>query len=149
MTRHLLRLAAVLAGLTLAGALLFFAYQRYGGAPPANGAGADAVREIWTCPMHPEVQEHAPGKCPKCGMDLVKANAAPADESSAAPAGASGNVPRAAVQLDTRRRQLAGVRTALAERTTLTRTLRAWGIVPAVVAGSLAFALLKKLRGVK
>lgn len=26
----------------------------------------------YTCPMHPEVQQPNPGKCPKCGMDLVK-----------------------------------------------------------------------------
>ena len=25
----------------------------------------------YTCPMHPEVQQDSPGKCPKCGMDLV------------------------------------------------------------------------------
>lgn len=25
----------------------------------------------YTCPMHPEVIRDAPGKCPKCGMDLV------------------------------------------------------------------------------
>ena len=24
------------------------------------------------CPMHPEVVTDAPGKCPKCGMDLIK-----------------------------------------------------------------------------
>jgi hypothetical protein len=30
--------------------------------------GADSV--IYTCPMHPEVQEKEPGKCPKCGMKL-------------------------------------------------------------------------------
>jgi rubrerythrin len=30
--------------------------------------GADSV--IYTCPMHPEVKENAPGKCPKCGMTL-------------------------------------------------------------------------------
>lgn len=24
------------------------------------------------CPMHPEVKQAGPGKCPKCGMDLVK-----------------------------------------------------------------------------
>ncbi len=33
--------------------------------------------EVWTCPMHPEVKEAKAGKCPKCGMNLVKA-AAPA-----------------------------------------------------------------------
>lgn len=26
----------------------------------------------YTCPMHPEVSSGKPGKCPKCGMDLVK-----------------------------------------------------------------------------
>lgn len=25
----------------------------------------------YTCPMHPDVQQHRPGKCPKCGMPLV------------------------------------------------------------------------------
>lgn len=28
--------------------------------------------EIYSCPMHPEVQQSKPGKCPKCGMTLVK-----------------------------------------------------------------------------
>ena len=27
---------------------------------------------IYTCPMHPEVTSDKPGKCSKCGMDLVK-----------------------------------------------------------------------------
>ena len=26
----------------------------------------------YTCTMHPEVLQNEPGKCPKCGMDLVK-----------------------------------------------------------------------------
>ena len=26
----------------------------------------------YTCTMHPEVLQDEPGKCPKCGMDLVK-----------------------------------------------------------------------------
>jgi len=33
---------------------------------------SDASGEtVYTCPMHPEVQSNAPGKCPKCGMFLV------------------------------------------------------------------------------
>ena len=30
------------------------------------------VKTIYTCPMHPEVISDKPGKCPKCGMTLVK-----------------------------------------------------------------------------
>jgi monomeric isocitrate dehydrogenase len=26
----------------------------------------------YTCPMHPEVKSDKPGKCPKCGMDMVE-----------------------------------------------------------------------------
>ncbi len=26
---------------------------------------------LYVCPMHPEVRQPQPGKCPKCGMDLV------------------------------------------------------------------------------
>lgn len=38
--------------------------------------GAKASNEIssaaiYTCPMHPEVQQQGPGTCPKCGMELV------------------------------------------------------------------------------
>ena len=28
-------------------------------------------KTIYTCPMHPEVLRNGPGKCPKCGMNLV------------------------------------------------------------------------------
>jgi Heavy metal binding domain len=34
--------------------------------PPAGAAAA------FVCPMHPEVTSATPGKCPKCGMELVK-----------------------------------------------------------------------------
>lgn len=27
---------------------------------------------VYTCPMDPEITSTKPGKCPKCGMDLVK-----------------------------------------------------------------------------
>ena len=27
--------------------------------------------QTYTCPMHPEVNTHQPGNCPKCGMMLV------------------------------------------------------------------------------
>jgi hypothetical protein len=36
---------------------------------PASSTSNEA--EIYTCPMHPEVLSKQPGKCPKCGMELV------------------------------------------------------------------------------
>lgn len=27
--------------------------------------------EIWTCSMHPQIQQNEPGDCPLCGMDLI------------------------------------------------------------------------------
>ena len=29
-------------------------------------------KKVYTCTMHPEVISDKPGKCPKCGMDLVE-----------------------------------------------------------------------------
>lgn len=30
------------------------------------------AKVAYTCTMHPEVVQDEPGKCPKCGMELVK-----------------------------------------------------------------------------
>ena len=32
----------------------------------------EAEALAWTCPMHAEVHQHEPGRCPECGMDLVE-----------------------------------------------------------------------------
>ena len=29
-------------------------------------------KDTYTCTMHPEVNSEKPGKCPKCGMELIK-----------------------------------------------------------------------------
>jgi uncharacterized membrane protein YraQ (UPF0718 family) len=73
--------------LVLAGVLLI-RFLRTGGpamlrmmgeAPPRSvdisgdeGRGAtSAENSIWRCPMHPEVEQTGPGRCPRCGMALV------------------------------------------------------------------------------
>ena len=38
--------------------------------PPTAKVGASAAKPVYTCPMHPEVQQERPGDCPKCGMQL-------------------------------------------------------------------------------
>jgi uncharacterized membrane protein len=45
---------------------------------------------VYTCPMHPEVQQSRPGKCPKCGMNLV-----PKDRGDRGPASRVRRQPRA------------------------------------------------------
>jgi Cu+-exporting ATPase len=37
---------------------------------PEAGVHATPVAGNYTCPMHPEVRQNAPGSCPKCGMAL-------------------------------------------------------------------------------
>jgi hypothetical protein len=41
-------------------------------ATPGGNPGPGIAAETYTCTMHPEVITNEPGKCPKCGMDLVK-----------------------------------------------------------------------------
>jgi ribosomal protein S27E len=50
--------------------------QNSGSSPaPANtnspSAGPPAAKQLYTCPMHPDVISDHPGQCPKCGMNLV------------------------------------------------------------------------------
>ena len=37
-----------------------------------GGAESGVKREVWTCPMHPEIIRDKPGNCPICGMTLIK-----------------------------------------------------------------------------
>jgi len=52
-------------------------------APPPDRTGARegtpeaAEEEIWTCSMHPQIRLPKPGKCPLCGMDLIRAAETP------------------------------------------------------------------------
>ncbi|MCC5021484.1 MAG: hypothetical protein J6386_01100 [Candidatus Synoicihabitans palmerolidicus] len=65
---------AVLAGV-IAGRYAFPAGSTSPGSTVADHLHDDDVAsaqpEIWTCSMHPQIQQPTPGDCPICGMDLI------------------------------------------------------------------------------
>jgi Cu(I)/Ag(I) efflux system membrane fusion protein/cobalt-zinc-cadmium efflux system membrane fusion protein len=122
------RLLLFVALVVLAGAAAA-AVWHYTTRAPHPATATQVESDTWTCPMHPEVREPAPGRCPKCGMDLVRASAIAAPPAPAPVAAAPSQEPRSDLTLDTRRRQLVGVRTARVERTSLQRTIRASGVI--------------------
>ena len=76
-----LQCSALLATLIL-GIVLVGVAQRIGWLSASSGptdessATATAVTD-YTCPMHPEIRQNAPGKCPICGMKLVPVQKSP------------------------------------------------------------------------
>ena len=70
-----------------------------------------AQTDRYSCPMHPDVVSTRPGKCPKCGMTLVKRAAAP-DPAAAQLAGSGGvDAAVASVSLSPEQRITANVKT--------------------------------------
>ena len=67
------------------------------------------AEDVWTCPMHPQIREKAPGSCPICGMSLVKAQTLAAEASSHTD---SSQMPEghAAFSLSLQRSQMIGVK---------------------------------------
>lgn len=85
-------------------------------AGPADAPGPAAAQpQLYTCSMHPQVIEDAPGSCPICGMDLVPV----------APRAPGANT----VSIDPAIVQNMGVRTQLVARQTVFRHLRTVGEV--------------------
>jgi hypothetical protein len=42
------------------------------GCQHTNSGQTNDRKASYYCPMHPEVVQNSPGKCPDCGMDLVE-----------------------------------------------------------------------------
>jgi uncharacterized paraquat-inducible protein A len=55
----------------LSAALLISSFGLFAQTKPASHPSTKHQDTLYTCTMHPEVVSHKPGKCPKCGMDLV------------------------------------------------------------------------------
>ena len=104
MNRQKLALAMIVA------ATLIPAACKKNEAPVATSTKVEQAPDVYTCSMHPTVQQSTPGSCPICGMALVKRTAA--DHSAHADGSVSaislspeqrvtGNVKTVRVQLDT------------------------------------------------
>jgi hypothetical protein len=66
----------------IAVAILFSAATVFAAHPATAASDITQTKKVkpakvqYTCTMHPEVLSDKPGKCPKCGMTLVKKEAA-------------------------------------------------------------------------
>ncbi|MFA6086331.1 heavy metal-binding domain-containing protein [Mucilaginibacter sp.] len=62
----------------MAVAILFSAATVFAASPTTAASDTTKTKKVkpakvqYTCTMHPEVLSDKPGKCPKCGMELVK-----------------------------------------------------------------------------
>ncbi|MGK5083451.1 efflux RND transporter periplasmic adaptor subunit [Bdellovibrionota bacterium FG-1] len=88
--------------------------------------GAQLVqKEVWTCSMHPQIHKEGPGQCPICGMNLVKVEGGNKSQVNTP----LGGVPEAhaAFSLSAERSQMIGVKTGIAEKKPLFKSIRAAG----------------------
>ncbi len=88
-----------------------------GGSAEITTSAADADGAVYTCPMHPQIRQPDPGRCPICGMELVPAATATAD------------LNELAVKIEPAQRRLANIQTAQVERAPLVDTLQTVGVI--------------------
>jgi len=109
--------------------------EKEGAAPgKAETAPADsAAAANYVCPMHPEVVSDKPGRCPKCGMNLVEsagASGARRSEENDHAASDMGERPVPGlmpVMIEPKRLQMIGVRTAQVEKRSVGGAIRLVG----------------------
>lgn len=87
------------------------------GAPsPSAGASGDS-QQIYTCPMHPQIRQPGPGRCPICGMALVPASSGSAD------------LDQFAITIEPAQRRLAQIKTAAVTSEPVSVTLETIGSI--------------------
>ena len=57
--------------------IAFYSFSQAQNMKGMDHAKKETQSATYTCVMHPEIHASKPGKCPKCGMDLVKEKAKP------------------------------------------------------------------------
>ena len=109
--------------LLASGILLIFLLglaQRGGWIRTGTGATAgtqQSVEEIYTCPMHPQIRQNGPGRCPICGMEIVPA----------ATAGGGGD--ELSLNIEPSQRRLANIQTAEVTERPVSTTIRTIGSI--------------------
>ena len=68
--KYFLPAITLIAGLIL-GAWLFGGSSNKKAPATENTQADKPKKQIWTCSMHPQIRQDAPGQCPICGMDLI------------------------------------------------------------------------------
>lgn len=114
-------LPALLAVLVVGGlgAAAYNALGKWVFSGPGQGPSAEeltAIAQGYVCPMHPQITSDHPGKCPICGMDLVKSGA---------------HLHRHDLQVDPTALSNLGVRMVAVERKEIAQEVRSYGTVVA------------------
>jgi membrane fusion protein, copper/silver efflux system len=112
------------AGLVLVVGALFIAgvgaAQRLGWISAGGSGGAPTAgtsQEIYTCPMHPQIRQPGPGRCPICGMELVPA------------AGGGAELDELSIRIEPAQRRLANIRTEPVQRLPVTDRIQSIGSI--------------------
>ena len=96
--------------------------------PKSNDQASDSKiiehKQIWTCPMHPQIRKDGPGQCPICGMTLVKVAMSEDVKSAAAETIPHAHAP---ISLSGEKQQMIGVKTGVVEKKPLFKSIRAAG----------------------
>ncbi|MCC9608782.1 efflux RND transporter periplasmic adaptor subunit [Blastopirellula sp. JC732] len=85
------------------------------GSSAATSGGS--AQQIYTCPMHPQIRQPGPGRCPICGMPLVPASSGAAD------------LDEFAVTIQPAQRRLAQIQTAPATSEPVSTTIETIGAI--------------------
>lgn len=93
--------------------------QRLGWLRPLDSAAANGgvAGAVFTCPMHPQIRQPGPGRCPICGMALVPASSGSAD------------LDEFSVKIEPAQRRLANIQTAKVESGPITANLQTVGSI--------------------